>query len=133
MLGAPAGPRVTPSERRAHSDHEVAVCIAPELLPVWQAVRTRIKATPYMSRLEAFEQWVHDNSATVERIQDRAIAASVRRLEREARRMTQDTGEPGDATDAAFYAAWLAEPAFPTIEREIPRCGTAWAYRPEED
>lgn len=55
-------------ERREEGDHDVEVNLSPDQLLVWREVKGRIKATPRMSRTEAFLQWMHDHSADVARI-----------------------------------------------------------------
>ncbi len=71
------------AESRAESDDEVRNDIPPELAPVWEKVKRTIQATPRMSRTEAFLHWVHDNSATVERLIDESVTEQLAALERE--------------------------------------------------
>lgn len=60
------------AEKRAESDDEVRNSIDPELWPVWEKVKGRIKGSRFRSRLEAFEQWTHDHGGEVARIQTQA-------------------------------------------------------------
>jgi hypothetical protein len=79
-------------EAEAESAHEVERDIEarqPDLMPVWQRVRHRIKPGPRRSRLEAWWEWVHDHGQDVRRILEaelRAAEAEARRYEREAKR-----------------------------------------------
>lgn len=54
--------RVVVKERLSESDDEVRGNIDPELAPVWEVMRRRIKAGPRSSRTEVFLQWVHDHA-----------------------------------------------------------------------
>lgn len=58
----------SPRERRQESDHEVASNLSADEGIVWAKVKAKIKATPRMTRTEAFQHWLHDNSADVARI-----------------------------------------------------------------
>lgn len=62
------------AEKRAESDHEVLVNLEPWERPAWERVKRRIKATPYMSRTEAFAQWAHDHAGDVERMYHESCA-----------------------------------------------------------
>lgn len=64
--GRPA--RVVVRERLSESDDEVRNNIDPELMPVWEAVKRRIKPGERSSRTEAFLQWVHDHAGEAQRI-----------------------------------------------------------------
>lgn len=59
--------RLSAAERAAESDDEVRNNIAPELRPAFEAWRRRVRATPRMTRTEAFLQLVHDNPADAAR------------------------------------------------------------------
>jgi len=54
--------------RRDESDHSVEVNLTPDQLVVWRKVKTKIHGTDRMTRTEAFQHWMHDNSADVGRI-----------------------------------------------------------------
>lgn len=69
----------TAREQRQESDEAVERNIAPELVPIWRKHRRHIKGDARRSRLEAFEEWIHDNEAEV-----RAELASL--LEKESQR-----------------------------------------------
>lgn len=64
--GRPA--KVVVRVRLAESDDEVRNNIDPELVPVWEAVRRRIRPGERSSRTEAFLQWVHDHAGDARRI-----------------------------------------------------------------
>ena len=79
--------RSTAAERAAESDDEVRANIERELLPAFEAWRRRVRATPRMTRTEAFLQLVHDNPADAARLyfeaQERAALEEVEENERE--------------------------------------------------
>lgn len=60
--------RISMKERRAEGDDEVRNNLDAELLPVWDAVKSKIRATERKSRTEAFLQWAHDHPADVQHI-----------------------------------------------------------------
>lgn len=64
----PAKLKAPRKSARAESDQQVERNIEPELVPVWKAVKAKIKATPRATRTEVFEQWVHDHPARVREI-----------------------------------------------------------------
>lgn len=75
--------RSTAKERRQESDDEVRGNLPPELVPVFDRVRRRIKATPRKSRTEAFLEWAEENAAEVVAMQSDDAARDVERLIRE--------------------------------------------------
>jgi hypothetical protein len=82
-------PRVTRSERRAESDDEVRSNIPPELVALFERVKRGIRASPRMSRTEAFLHFAEENPDDVLTAMDDKTDALVRELEaqhREARR-----------------------------------------------
>lgn len=101
------GPRSTRPKRgqagrdaQQESDSEVKQNISHELLPVWKKVKRQIKATPHMSRTEAFEHWVMENQPDVQQILNEEAEAGVAelvRLEQEQRELAgQDVSAWGD-------------------------------------
>lgn len=60
--------KVTALERRRESDDEVRANIDPELLPIWERVKSKIRAPAGASRTEAFLHWLHENADEVWRI-----------------------------------------------------------------
>lgn len=82
-------------ERREESDCEVAANIDdPGLRAVWEKVKRKIKGSARQSRTEAFLQWVHDNSADVERIQYDAEEQAIKQLIREETKMRKAMEKP---------------------------------------
>lgn len=57
--------RSTIGERRHESDDEVRSNLAPDMVPVFNAVRKHIKGAPRKSRTEAFLQWAEENPSEV--------------------------------------------------------------------
>lgn len=82
-------PRATGIERRAESDDEVRGNLSPDLVPVFEQVKRSIKATPRMSRTEAFLQWAEEHPSEVILAMEDNVETLIRDLEhqqREARR-----------------------------------------------
>jgi hypothetical protein len=82
-------PRVTRIERQAESDDEVRSNIPPELVALFERVKRGIKASPRMSRTEAFLHYAEENPDDVLAAVDDKTDALIRELEaqhREARR-----------------------------------------------
>lgn len=82
--------RITISEKRAEDDDAVRGNLDPELVPIFDRVRTKIRATPRMSRTEAFLQWAHDNAGEVARMQAEIAEAAAEAEFRAAMRQEQD-------------------------------------------
>lgn len=83
--------RLTPGEKRQESDCEVESNIDdPGLRAVFQRVKSKIKASPRMSRTEAFLQWVHDHSADVAEIQFAAEEEAIKELERQEKELARE-------------------------------------------
>jgi hypothetical protein len=74
------------SSRRADSLHEsdsqVQHNLPADLVPVWRAVRARIKGSARRSRTEAFLEWVQEHRGEVRRILDKQIDKDVQELVR---------------------------------------------------
>jgi hypothetical protein len=82
-------PRVTRIERQAESDDEVRSNIPPELIALFERVKRGIKASPRMSRTEAFLHYAEENPDDVLAAVDDKTDALIRELEaqhRDARR-----------------------------------------------
>lgn len=75
--------QTTAREARQESDDEVTGSLTGDELFVWEAVKSKIRSTDRMSRLEAFQHWIHEHSGEVARILDAQYAGDVARLERE--------------------------------------------------
>lgn len=84
-------------EAQAESDSEVEGNIDEALLPVWRRIKRKIKATPRMSRTEAFEHWVMENQDDVINWQEQAATADIEAMVREH--------------EAEGHAAWEASGA----------------------
>lgn len=84
----------TPAERRAEAEDEVRANLPAELLPVWEKVKGKIRATRRTTLTEAFLHWVHDHSADVAEIIDSEGAASLKGMLAE------------EAAIAREYARW---------------------------
>lgn len=75
--------RRTPAERRAAEEEEAAHSVTPELLPVWERVKHKIRPRRRETLIEAFYHWVHDHSAEVSEIVHADEIAHLRERERE--------------------------------------------------
>lgn len=75
--------RRTPAERRAAEEDEAEHSVTPELVPVWLAVKSKIRPRRRESLIEAFYHWVHDHSAEVSEIVHADEIAHLRERERE--------------------------------------------------
>jgi hypothetical protein len=78
-------PHATYIERRAESDDEVRSNISPDLVPLFERVRRGIKATPRMSRTEAFLEYAEQHPGEVLDVIEDKTEALVRELERQHR------------------------------------------------
>jgi len=111
-------------EQRAESDCEVAQNLTEAaLLPVWEQVKHKIKASARRSRTEAFLEWVHEHAADVAELQRKAEDEALRTLIREEQR-TRERLSVGyrKTTDRELerLAAGSSVDALPT-EAEPPR------------
>nr|QRN75783.1 Hypothetical protein MSR10575_88700 [Sandaracinus sp.] len=100
--------RATASERRRESDDEVRNNISPEFVPVFDAVRGRIRDSERRSRTEAFLEWVHDHSADVDEILNRQLTEDLRRLEREERVLVRQFQRKRGSAKAAKVSRFAA-------------------------
>jgi hypothetical protein len=95
-------------EKRAESDSEVEANLGPDELIVWQRVKRTIKATPRMSRTEAFAHWMHDHSAEVAQyLADDADAYYERAVRDEARERARMHKPRSDRELARYVGAEL--------------------------
>jgi hypothetical protein len=78
-------PHATYIERRAESDDEVRSNISPDLVPLFERVRRGIKATPRMTRTEAFLHYAEENPGEVLDVIEDKTDALIRDLERQHR------------------------------------------------
>jgi hypothetical protein len=78
------------------SDSQVRSNIPHDMIPVWVAVRGRIKSTPRRSRTEAFLEWVEEHQGEVRRILDRQIEREVDDLVTHERELRRRVAKPGN-------------------------------------
>ena len=78
-------PAITGIDRRSESDDEVRQNIPPDLIPLFDRVKRSIKATPRMSRTEAFLQYAEENPADVLEVIEDKTEALIRELEAQQR------------------------------------------------
>jgi hypothetical protein len=74
------------AERRAESDDAVRSNLEAELVPVFDRVRSKIRARPGMSRTEAFLHWVEEHPDEVWALREREAEAALAAMVREERR-----------------------------------------------
>ncbi|MGA2450263.1 MAG: hypothetical protein ABTD50_16435 [Polyangiaceae bacterium] len=79
------GPQIKRAERQSESDDFVRQNIPPELLPLWERVKRGIKATPRMSRSEAFMHYAEEHPEEVIGIIEDRTEALIRELEAKER------------------------------------------------
>lgn len=77
------GPQLTRADRRSESDSQVEAELSTDELIVWRAVKGQIKASPRMSRFEAFAHWMHEHRADVLDILEADAQRAVDDLERQ--------------------------------------------------
>jgi len=102
----------------AESDSEVVNNLPPELIPVWQAKKSQMKACPRRSRTEVFVEWAAEHPADVLTILDRQFRKDVDRMiadEKEVRARVGSRGHYKRAPDAALrrYEAYTGAPEVP--------------------
>ena len=66
------------------ANEEVEQNLPPELVPVWRYVRGSIKAGPRRSRLEAFQEYIHEHPEVVVEAQERHAERELAELEKQA-------------------------------------------------
>jgi hypothetical protein len=103
-------PRVTRIERQAESDDEVRANISPEWIPLWERVKRSIKASPRMSRTEAFLKYAEEHPDEVLVAIDDKADALVRELEEQERRARRELRRR--PTRARYTPEQLAEVPF---------------------
>lgn len=83
-------PHVTRIERQAESDDEVRGNIPSELVPLFERVKRGIKASPRMSRTEAFLKYAEEHPDEVLVAIDDKTDALIRELEEQERQARRD-------------------------------------------
>lgn len=87
--------RATAKELRAESDDRVRANLPPELVPVFERVKERIKPGPRRTRTEAFLEWAHENPGDVVAIQSAEAEADIARLIAEHEAHEREMRKPG--------------------------------------
>lgn len=82
------------AESISESDSEVRNNIPPDLVPVFNAVRARMKGGTRRTRTEAFMEWAGDHPSEVLRILDAQIHADVEALVKEEARLRREVRMP---------------------------------------
>jgi hypothetical protein len=85
-------PAITRIDRRTESDDEVRQNIPPDLVPLFDRVKRAIKATPRMSRTEAFLHYAEENPAEVLDVIEDKTEALIRELEAQQRATSRGAG-----------------------------------------
>jgi hypothetical protein len=107
-------PAITGIERRNESDDEVRANIPPDLVPLFERVKRGIKASPRMSRTEAFLHYAEENPDEVLEVIEDKTDALIRELEaqhREAQRAARG-GAPKKRATPRYTPEELAEVPF---------------------
>jgi hypothetical protein len=130
--------------RRAESDDEVRSNLPPELLPSFERMKRAIKASPRMSRTEAFLQWAHDHPSEVFADDEALLEQGARKQAKQKRRSAYhpiaDASPPPEEDYFAQFATanpsglvalgWLSRlELVGGREVRVPR-GTLLAYDP---
>lgn len=76
------------------SDSEVVNNIPHELLPVWRAVKSKIRGNPRRSRTETFIEWVQENEPTVQNIMHKQFERDVAELIEHEQELRERVGSP---------------------------------------
>ncbi len=81
-LGKSSRSRKQPTKKEAAAESDCAVRhnLAPELVPVFDAVKRHIKGSPRKSRTEEFYQWAEENPGEVYDLQQRQADKDLARL-----------------------------------------------------
>jgi hypothetical protein len=81
---------------RSESDDEVRSNIGPDLVPVFDVVKAKVRARPGMSRAEAFLHWAEENPDEIwalrEDLAERKLRALIREEQRAARELRKCGG-----------------------------------------
>lgn len=114
------GAKLTPfqkAQRRrelaGESDDAVRHNLPPELVPVFDRVRTRVRGKPGMSRTEAFLHWVHDEP-------DQVHAILFEQAERDVEKLVQQQEELERRLATGYHDDEVYEAATTDPEGEVP-------------
>jgi hypothetical protein len=92
-IGTPKG-AAKAVEKRRESDSDVEANLSPDELTVWRSVKARVKGSPRMSRLEAFQHWLHEHGAEVAELLERKAEAELRKLSAEEQQARKRMAKP---------------------------------------
>lgn len=105
--------RRTAKEAQGESDDEVAGNLPPEMIVLWKRVRRSIKATPRMSRTEAFLKYAEEHPSElydgIEDETDRMIAEHERSLREQHENPSLVAVDPTKATASNTHVLGLLE------------------------
>jgi hypothetical protein len=87
--------RSTARERREESDDAVKSNLPAELVPVFERVKTKIKAGPRRSRTEAFLEWAEEHPGEIVAVQQAQADADLAKLLAEEKRHHQAMRKTG--------------------------------------
>jgi hypothetical protein len=79
-------------ETQAESDDAVRSNLEPDLVPIFNVVKAKIRARPGMSRTEAFLHWAEENEGEIWAMRDELAERRLRALLAEERRARQGAG-----------------------------------------
>lgn len=104
-------PHVTYIERRAEDDDTVRANISPDLVPLFERVKRGIKATPRMTRTEAFFRYAEEHPDEVLDVIEDKTDALIRELEARQREAIRPAQRPQRRHDSRNdYASIEAVP-----------------------
>lgn len=104
--------RATVAERRGESDDEVRANISPDLVWLFERVKRSIKATPRMSRTEAFLKYCEEHPHEVLAAIDDKTDALVAELERQHDAVAHEVSHPRRRRACSSCAPSYAEVPF---------------------
>jgi hypothetical protein len=84
--------RTTAHERRQESDDEVRAALDPDMLPLFEKVKRKIRGTDRMSRTEVFLNMVHESPELVLEAIEELSQRELNRLLAEEKRLAKTSG-----------------------------------------
>lgn len=87
--------RSSARERHQESDEAVSRNLAPELEPVWEAMKRKITPRPRQSRTEAFLEWAEENPDEVIAIQAAGAESELKQLIKQQRELGRAVRKAG--------------------------------------
>jgi hypothetical protein len=88
-------PRITRLDRQGESDDEVRQNVPEDLVPLFERLKRSIKATPRMSRTEAFLKYAEEHPSEVLDVIEDKTEALIRELERQQREAARPSRRRG--------------------------------------